>query len=143
MDNTKVSLPGLSVIRQQVHDEENGNCKNDIRESININAYYEPNTMEIKLNDNKLYYSKGAHTGGLRGFPPHRNHYIDDYHNRMYINLPNNFEFDIMQGNNLSFVKNSYCTLVVSVNYNQTFSKIDVGQSGNAAITKISVKPKI
>ena len=143
LDNTKVTLPGLSVIRQQVHDEENGKCKNDIRESININTYYEPNAMEIKLNDNKLYYSKGTHTGGLRGFPPHRNTYIDDYHNRMYINLPKNFEFDIMQGNNLSFIKNSYCTLVVSVNYNQTLSKIDVGQSGNAIITKISVKPKI
>ena len=68
----------------------------------------------------------------------HRNDYIDYFYNKIFINLP---EFDILEGNNLIFDKNSYCKLVIRIDYNQTLKTINVGQSGNTVINKISVKP--
>ena len=61
----------------------------------------------------------------------------------MIICLPENFEFDVLKGNNLCFDKYSYCDLVINVNYNQTLRGIKVGQSGYTVISKISVKPKL
>ena len=97
-------MPGLSVLKQRLHDEENGNLKKEIKESTNISAFYDPNSMEIKLDDNIMQYLKSSHTGGLRGFPPRRKTYIDIYYNRMYINLLKDFEFNILEGNNLNFL---------------------------------------
>ena len=158
LDNEKVTLPGLTVWRHEIHDEENGSAKNNIKKKIKIDAYFDPDSMEIKLSDNKIYYRKKSHNGSskidikgsfrriYRGhlkkmIKAKRKNYIDDFYNKMFINLPENFEFDILEGNNLNFDKKSYCKLVISVDYNQTLKLIDVGQSGNTDISKISVKP--
>lgn len=158
LDNEKVTLPGLTVWKHEIHDEENGSDKNIIKKKTNINAYFDPETMEIKLSDNSIHYRKESHVGSLRIdikgtirrvyrghfkklIKAHRNDYIDDFYNKMFINLPENFEFDILEGNNLVFDKDSYCKLVISVDYNQTLKVINVGQSGNTFINKISVKP--
>lgn len=144
LNDNKVTLPGLTVEKQKIHNEENGSNKNIVRESTYLNAEFDPNSMEIILSDNTISYSKDSHIGGPRGFLLlQRNHYIDDYYNKIIIILPENFEFDILEGNKLSFVKNSYCNLAISVNYNETIKNIDVGQSGNIVISKISVKPKL
>ena len=142
LDDNKVTLPGLIVLRQKMRDEENGGVKNLIMERDNLNAYFDPDSMEIRLSDNKIEYWKGSHTGCLRGyFQYYRNIYIDDYFYKMFVSLPENFEFDILEGNNLIFEKYSYCDLVINVDYNQTLKGINVGQSGNTIIRKISVKP--
>lgn len=144
LGNNKVTLPGLNVLRQELYDEENGGIKNLIHKSTGINAYFDPDSMEIRLSDNEIKYWKGSHTGCRRGFfQNHRNTYIEDHFYRMIISLPENFEFDVLKGNNLTFDKYSYCDLVISVNYNKTLKGIRVGQSGNAIISKISVKPKL
>ena len=158
LDNEKVTLPGLTVWKHEIHDEENGSDKNIIKKKININAYFDPDAMEIKLSDNIIHYRKESHVGSsridikgtfrrvYRGhlknlINAHRNNYIDDFFDKMFINLPENFEFDILEGNNLIFDKNSHCKLVISVDYNQTLKVINVGQSGNTVINKITVKP--
>ena len=56
--------------------------------------------------------------------------------------MPENFEFDILEGNNLRFNKISYHELVISAIYNQTLKVINIDESGNAVISKISIKPK-
>ena len=137
-------MPGLTILRQKIRDEENGSVKNLVMETIKINAYFDPDSMEIKLSDNKIKYWKDTHTGSLRGkLLLYRNTYIDDYFHKMIICLPENFEFDVLKGNNLCFDKYSYCDLVINVNYNQTLKGIKVGQSGNTVISKISIKPKL
>ena len=144
LGNNKVTLPGLNVLRQELYEEENGGIKNIIHESNGINAYFDPDSMEIRLSDNEIKYWKGSHTGCRRGFfQNHRNTYIEDHFYRMIISLPENFEFDVLKGNNLTFDKYSYCDLVINANYNETLKGIRVGQSGNAIISKISVKPKL
>jgi len=142
LDNNKVTLPGLIVQRQTLRDEENGGVKNGVEKTININAYFDPDSMEIRLSNKIIEYWKGSHTGSLRGrFLLHRNTYIDDYFYKMIINLPENFEFNALEGNKLCFKKYSHCNLVISVNYDQTLKLIKVGESGYAFISKISVKP--
>ena len=144
LGNNKVTLPGLNVLRQELYDEENGGIKNLIHKSTGINAYFDPDSMEIRLSDNEIKYWKGSHTGCRRGFfQNHRNTYIEDHFYRMIISLPENFEFDVLEGNNLYFDKYSYSDLVINVNYNQTLKGIKIGQSGNTVIRKISVKPKL
>ena len=96
----------------------------------------------LRLSNKIIEYWKGSHTGSLRGrFLLHRNTYIDDYFYKMIINLPENFEFNALEGNKLCFKKYSHCNLVISVNYDQTLKLIKVGESGYAFISKISVKP--
>ena len=107
LNDNKVTLPGLTVEKQKIHNEENGSNKNIVRESTYLNAEFDPNSMEIILSDNTISYSKDSHIGGPRGFLLlQRNHYIDDYYNKIIIILHENFEFDILEGNKLSFVKN-------------------------------------
>jgi hypothetical protein len=129
-------LPGLSAFREYVHDEKNGNCKNFIEEKTNISAFFEPNTMEIKLDNNIMRYEKGSHIGGVRGPIPHRNTYIDYYYNRMNINLSKDFEFDILEGNNLIFNKHSYNSLVIKIDKSNTLEYLNVDQSGSTFIKK-------
>ena len=144
LGNNKVTLPGLNVLRQELYEEENGGIKNIIDKTTGINAYFDPDSMEIRLSDNEIKYWKGSHTGCRRGFfQNHRNTYIEDHFYRMIISLPENFEFDVLKGNNLTFEIYSYCDLVININYNKTLKDIRVGQSGNAIISKISVKPKL
>ena len=143
VDSEKITLPGLSVLKQRLHDEENGKIKKEIKESTNISAFYEPNSMEIKLDDNVMQYKKSSHIGGLRGFLPHRNTYTDIYYNKMYIVLSKDFEFNILEGNNLNFDKKSYNSLVININHSNTLNRIHVGQFGSTLIKKISVKPKL
>ena len=142
LDSEKITLPELSAVRDNIHDEENGNCKNEVKETNSVSTFYDPNSMEIKLDDNKLYYNKGSHKGGMRGFPPHRNTYVDDYHDQMRIFLSKNFEFDNLDGRNLNFSKKAYNYLIINVNHSNTLGTIGVDQSGSASITKISVKPR-
>ena len=144
LGDNKVALPGLTVLRLKIRDEENGGIKDLIIDSTDIKTYFDPDSMEIRLSDNEIKYWKGSHTGCLRGhFQSYRNTYIDDYFYRMIISLPENFEFDVLEGNNLYFDKYSYSDLVINVNYNQTLKGIKIGQSGNTVIRKISVKPKL
>ena len=70
-------MPGLTILRQKIRDEENGSVKNLVMETIKINAYFDPDSMEIKLSDNKIKYWKDTHTGSLRGkLLLYRNTYI-------------------------------------------------------------------
>ena len=144
LDDNKVTLPGLIIQRQELADEENGRVKNLTIKITDINAYFDPDSMEIRLSDNKIKYWKSSHTGCRRGiFQSHRDTYIDDHFHKMIISLPENFEFDVLKGNNLNFEKYSYCDLVININYNRTLKDIKVGQSGYTVISKISVKPKL
>jgi len=163
LDDNKVTLPGLTVQRTKIRDGEKDGAQKFHDKLLNIekiDATFDPNSMEIKLRDDKIYYRKDSHIGCLRidykdpfikffkgefnkiNKPYYRNYYIDIYYDEIFINLPENFEFDILEGNNLRFNKISYHELVISAIYNQTLKVINIDESGNAVISKISIKPK-
>ena len=94
-------------MRLKVYDEENGNHKNITKEIINIDTIFDPDSMEIKLRDNKIYYSKKSHNESLRvdvkgtlrriyrghfkKIPKiYKNHYIDDFYDNIIISLLEN-----------------------------------------------------